>query len=107
MLYIYSTMHNTCIHTYCIYCIPNLTLIIKCCFCIFVICSAIKTGTQMLELDVHLSKDKKVVVSHDADLSRCTGSTSQISDVDYKVWFTFYYRYVFSNKPVVLMLIDI
>lgn len=51
----------------------------------FVIFSAIKSGSQMLELDVNLSKDNQVVVSHDEDLNRCTGNTGRIGDFDYKV----------------------
>jgi len=32
--------------------------------------NAIKAGTEMLELDVHLTKDKEVVVFHDESLYR-------------------------------------
>uniref|UniRef100_H2YUR4 GP-PDE domain-containing protein n=1 Tax=Ciona savignyi TaxID=51511 RepID=H2YUR4_CIOSA len=45
---------------------------------------AVKTGTQLLELDVHLTKDKKVVVAHDADLTRVTGVDAKISEYDYE-----------------------
>lgn len=35
--------------------------------------------TQMLELDVHLTRDGEVVVAHDATLDRCTDGTGPIS----------------------------
>ncbi len=48
--------------------------------------SAIDKGTDMLELDVWLTKDGKVVVFHDPDLSRLTmgRNIKRISDVEYK-----------------------
>lgn len=45
--------------------------------------SAIDKGTDMLELDVRLTKDGRVVVFHDADLSRMTGKNVKISDLEY------------------------
>ena len=42
----------------------------------------------MIELDVCLTKDKMVVVSHDPDLSRSTGHDGLICDYDYEVIFT-------------------
>jgi len=48
--------------------------------------SALEAGTQMLELDVHLTKDKVVVVSHDKDLSRCTGECVDVSSLEYEVY---------------------
>jgi glycerophosphoryl diester phosphodiesterase len=35
--------------------------------------------TQMLELDVHLSRDGEVVVAHDATLERCTDGTGPLA----------------------------
>lgn len=40
--------------------------------------------THMFELDVHLSKDKKVVVVHDADLKRVTDVDGKVCDYNYK-----------------------
>lgn len=47
--------------------------------------SAVKQGTDMLELDLHMTKDEKVVVSHDNNLLRVTGIDVNISDLNYKV----------------------
>lgn len=48
-------------------------------------CSAVDLGTDMLELDCHLTKDEQVVVSHDANLRRSTGINAYISDLAYAV----------------------
>jgi len=44
---------------------------------------ALQSGSQMLELDVRLTKDGQVVVFHDPDLLRLTGSPLRISEVSY------------------------
>ncbi|KAI4905195.1 hypothetical protein NFI96_013915, partial [Prochilodus magdalenae] len=45
--------------------------------------SAVQLGTDMLELDCHLTKDEQVVVLHDSNLKRSTGVSANISDVAY------------------------
>lgn len=45
-----------------------------------------KQGTDMLEIDLHMTKDEKVVVSHDNNLLRVTGVDVNISDLNYKVF---------------------
>ena len=42
-------------------------------------------GVDFIELDCHITKDGKVVVSHDNDLSRLAGVENCISDLDYHV----------------------
>ena len=46
----------------------------------------------MLELDVHMSKDKQVVVCHDGDLSRITDGKGCVSDYDHSVSFVKYIK---------------
>ncbi|XP_066295261.1 lysophospholipase D GDPD1-like isoform X1 [Branchiostoma lanceolatum] len=44
---------------------------------------AVDLGTDMLELDVQLSQDGMVVVSHDNDIKRTTGAEVKISDTKF------------------------
>jgi glycerophosphoryl diester phosphodiesterase len=41
---------------------------------------AISQGAQMIELDLHLSKDRRVVVIHDDDLTRTTDRSGKIAE---------------------------
>ena len=40
-------------------------------------------GCQMIELDVHLSKDSEIIVHHDDRLTRCTDAADRFPDRDY------------------------
>ena len=50
--------------------------------------SAVHSGTEMLELDVHLTADGQVVVTHDNDLGRICGVKQRICDTNYEVGYT-------------------
>ncbi|OAX81221.1 hypothetical protein ACJ72_04437 [Emergomyces africanus] len=45
---------------------------------------AIKVGAQVLETDVHLSRDGEIVLSHDSTLQRCFGINKRIVDCDWQ-----------------------
>lgn len=45
---------------------------------------ALKSGTDLFELDVQLTKDGKVVVSHDSTLLRSAGINKNISELNYE-----------------------
>lgn len=57
---------------------------------------AIELGADMIEVDVHLSKDNKLIVCHDANLKRTTGkdlliknaSYNEIQKLDAGTWFS-------------------
>ncbi|HBB67509.1 MAG: hypothetical protein A2X28_00880 [Elusimicrobia bacterium GWA2_56_46] len=44
---------------------------------------AVKMGSKSFEFDVHLTRDKKLVVHHDYDLKRTAGNPAKISALDY------------------------
>ncbi len=43
--------------------------------------AAVKAGAHMVEMDVWLTKDKKMVVLHDATVDRTTNGTGKVSDL--------------------------
>ncbi len=44
---------------------------------------ALKMGSKAFEFDVHMTKDKKLVVHHDYDLKLTAGNHAKIADLDY------------------------
>jgi len=44
---------------------------------------AISIGAHAIETDLHITKDKVVVLSHDATLKRCFGRPERLVDVDW------------------------
>ena len=44
---------------------------------------ALKMGSKAFEFDVHMTRDKKLVVHHDYDLKRTAGNPARISGLDY------------------------
>jgi glycerophosphoryl diester phosphodiesterase len=42
--------------------------------------NAIKNGAKFVEMDLHLTKDKKIVLMHDDTVKRTTGKTGKVSD---------------------------
>ncbi len=61
-------------------------------YCDVCICSAEKWGTEMLEIDCHITKDGQVVVCHDNDLFRTTLHTATIEEMLYEVRMTPYLK---------------
>lgn len=53
--------------------------------CASPVSSAVESGSQMLELDCHLTLDGHVVVSHDENLLRQTGQDANISSLKLQV----------------------
>jgi glycerophosphoryl diester phosphodiesterase len=45
---------------------------------------AVDKGMHMIELDVHFTKDLKIVVLHDSSLERVTGEAMMVEDVEFK-----------------------
>ena len=43
--------------------------------------AALDVGADLLETDVHISKDGQVIVAHDADLSRVAGRPGLVSEL--------------------------
>lgn len=64
-------------------------------------------GADYLELDVHLTKDKKVVISHDHNLKRTTGVDVMIGDLNFdelpsfqnKIEISFAKDAVYNKRP--------
>lgn len=44
---------------------------------------AVELGCHMLEMDVHMTKDKKLILCHDGDLSRICGKKLRVSDLNF------------------------
>jgi len=64
---------------------------------------AIEQGADGLELDIRLSKDKKIIIFHDRDLKRLVGAKHKIKDLTYKQL----QEHTFENEETVPLLDDI
>ncbi|WP_299495322.1 glycerophosphodiester phosphodiesterase [uncultured Shewanella sp.] len=58
---------------------------------------ALDQGADVLEMDVHLSKDGHVIVNHDNDFSKTAGNHSQVADLTLSEIKTFDAGYMFST----------
>ncbi len=58
--------------------------------------SAVSVGTEMLEMDCHLTSDGCVVVSHDNNLLRQTGYDKTVSSLRFQV-------FILTNKPALFI----
>ena len=45
--------------------------------------NAVNLGVDILELDIHLSRDKQIIISHDANFKRMGGKPLAIKNLDY------------------------
>lgn len=45
---------------------------------------ALQLGADMIELDIQLTKDRQIVVIHDATIDRTTNGTGKVSDYTYE-----------------------
>ena len=54
---------------------------------------AIDAGADMIELDIHLSKDGKLVVIHDNHIDRTSDGSGQVKDLTLKELLSFNYNY--------------
>jgi len=45
---------------------------------------AVNLGCHMLEMDVRITKDKRIIVCHDEDLARLCGHKKKVSEVDFE-----------------------
>ncbi len=71
--------------------------------------SAIKNGLNAIELDVMMTKDEKLVCSHNFDLERETNGNGFIDDIDYKdlAKVKTGTRFTISKQEVVPLLLDV
>ena len=61
---------------------------------------AVEEGADMIELDVHLSKDGEIVVAHDARLERVSDGTGCINDFTVKELKSLNFNKLFPESPV-------
>ncbi len=80
---------------------------VQCCICpsslllsthhvLVTVSSAVSVGTEMLEMDCHLTSDGCVVVSHDNNLLRQTGYDKTVSSLRFQV-------FILTNKPALFI----
>ncbi|HOO73543.1 MAG TPA: glycerophosphodiester phosphodiesterase family protein [Spirochaetota bacterium] len=60
--------------------------------------AALDAGADMIELDVHLSRDRKLVVIHDETIDRTSNGSGRVGDMSLAELRKFDYRHTFREK---------
>ena len=59
---------------------------------------ALEAGCEGIELDVHLTKDNKIVIIHDEKIDRTSNGTGLIKDMTYDELKTIDFSYIYKDK---------
>lgn len=59
---------------------------------------AIEAGCEGIELDVHFTKDKEIVITHDEKIDRVSNGSGLVKDMTYEELCTFDFSYIYTDK---------